>query len=48
MRQFRAFVNSDAPDPSVMNVPERAQHRPATWAEKAIRVPALALAGGGR
>jgi nitrite reductase (NADH) large subunit len=48
MRQFRAFVNSDAPDPSVMNVPERGQHRPATWAEKAIRLPALALAGGGR
>ncbi len=48
MRQFRSFVNSDAPDPSVMNVPERAQHRPATWSEKAIRLPALALAGGGR
>ena len=48
MRQFRAFVNSDAPDPSIMIVPERAQHRPATWSEKAIRVPALALAGGGR
>ncbi len=48
MRQFRSFVNSDAPDPSIMSVPERAQHRPATWSEKAIRVPALALAGGGR
>ena len=47
MRQFRAFVNSDAPDPSIMTVPERAQHRPATWSEKAIRVPALALAAGG-
>jgi nitrite reductase (NADH) large subunit len=47
MRQFRSFVNSDAPDPSIMSVPERAQHRPATWAEKAIRVPALALAAGG-
>jgi nitrite reductase (NADH) large subunit len=47
MRQFRAFVNSDAPDPSIMSVPERAQHRPATWSEKAIRVPALALAAGG-
>ena len=47
MRQFRSFVNSDAPDPSIMSVPERAQHRPATWSEKAIRVPALALAGGG-
>ncbi|HTB58305.1 MAG TPA: nitrite reductase large subunit NirB [Polyangia bacterium] len=47
MRQFRAFVNSDVADPSIMSVPERAQHRPATWSEKAIRVPALALAGGG-
>jgi nitrite reductase (NADH) large subunit len=47
LRQFRAFVNSDAPDPSIMSVPERAQHRPATWSEKAIRVPALALAPGG-
>ena len=48
MRQFRPFVNSDAPDPSIMSVPERAQHRPATWSEKAIRVPALALAAEGR
>jgi nitrite reductase (NADH) large subunit len=47
MQQFRAFVNSDAPDPSIVNIPERAQHRPATWAEKAIRSPALALATGG-
>ncbi len=47
LQQFRAFVNSDAPDPSIMSVPERAQHRPATWSEKAIRLPALALAGGG-
>jgi nitrite reductase (NADH) large subunit len=47
MRQFRPFVNSDAPDPSIVSVPERAQHRPATWSEKAIAVPALALAGGG-
>jgi nitrite reductase (NADH) large subunit len=43
-RQFRAFINTDAADPSVVNVPERDQHRPATWSEKAIRVPALALA----
>ena len=46
MRQFRAFVNSDGPDPSIVNIPERAQHRPATWSEKAIRSPALALAPG--
>jgi nitrite reductase (NADH) large subunit len=43
-RQFRAFINTDAADPSVVNVPERDQHRPATWSEKAIRVPGLALA----
>ncbi len=43
LRQFRPFVNSSAPDPSIMRVPERAQHRPATWEEKARRVPALAL-----
>jgi nitrite reductase (NADH) large subunit len=47
LRQFRSFVNSDAPDPSVVRVPERAQHRPATWEEKARRVPALALVGSG-
>jgi nitrite reductase (NADH) large subunit len=45
--QFRAFINTDVADPSVMTVPERDQHRPATWSEKAIRVPALALAAGG-
>jgi nitrite reductase (NADH) large subunit len=45
LRQFRAFVNSDAPDPSIVRIPERDQHRPATWEEKARRVPALALVG---
>ncbi|HEX3775618.1 MAG TPA: nitrite reductase large subunit NirB [Polyangiaceae bacterium] len=34
MRSFRAFVNSDEPDPSILFVTERAQHRPATAAEK--------------
>jgi hypothetical protein len=48
VRQFRAFINTDAADPSVVTVPERAQHRPATWEEKAIRVPALALAAEAR
>jgi nitrite reductase (NADH) large subunit len=47
LRQFRAFVNSDAPDPSIVSIPERAQHRPATWEEKARRVPALALVASG-
>jgi nitrite reductase (NADH) large subunit len=45
LRQFRPFVNTDAPDPSIVSIPERAQHRPATWEEKARRVPALALVG---
>jgi nitrite reductase (NADH) large subunit len=47
LRQFRAFVNSDASDPSIVRIPERAQHRPATWEEKARRVPALALVASG-
>ena len=46
LRQFRSFVNSDAADPSIVNIAERGQHRPATWPEKAIRSPALALAAG--
>ena len=25
------FVNTSTPDPSIVNIPERAQHRPATW-----------------
>ena len=35
VRMFRPFLNSNAPDPSVMFVPERAQHRPAHFHEKA-------------
>jgi nitrite reductase (NADH) large subunit len=34
LRGFRAFVNSDTPDPSVVFVREREQHRPASWSEK--------------
>ena len=45
LRQFRPFVNTSTPDPSIVNIPERAQHRPATWEEKARRVPALAIVG---
>ena len=37
-------MNTDAADPSIVFVPERDQHRPASWSEKAIRVPGLALA----
>ena len=34
VRMFRPFVNSDTPDPSVVFVKERNQHRPAAWVEK--------------
>ncbi len=34
LRAFRPFINSDEPDPSISFVRERAQHRPATPAEK--------------
>jgi nitrite reductase (NADH) large subunit len=33
LRQFRTFVNSPAADPSIVHVPLRDQHRPATWQE---------------
>ncbi|HLK90263.1 MAG TPA: nitrite reductase large subunit NirB [Polyangia bacterium] len=48
LQQFRAFVNTDAVDPSIVNIAERGQHRPATWSEKAIRSPSLVVAAGGR
>jgi nitrite reductase (NADH) large subunit len=35
VKRFRAFVNSDATDPSIVMVREREQHRPAFWEEKA-------------
>jgi len=34
LARFRTFVNSSDPDPSLVRVPQRAQHRPATWKEK--------------
>ena len=34
LRQFRSFVNSGAPDPSLVYLGQRTQHRPATWDEK--------------
>ena len=37
--RFRTFVNSAEPDPSLVRVPQRAQHRPATWKEKLHLVP---------
>jgi len=48
LKLFRAFVNSAEPDPSVVFVSERAQHRPASWSEKSavlvakkLRLPVL-------
>ena len=40
-KRFRAFVNSDASDPTVVMVPERAQVRPASWAEKKDQLEAV-------
>ena len=34
LKMFRSFVNVDAPDPNVVFVTERKQHRPAQWHEK--------------
>jgi nitrite reductase (NADH) large subunit len=36
MARFRSFVNSDAPDPNLVYVPLRAQHRPARPEEKEL------------
>jgi nitrite reductase (NADH) large subunit len=38
LRRFRSFVNSDAADPSIVRVPLRQQHRPATWDEKRAKL----------
>lgn len=38
LARFRTFVNSPEPDPSLMRVPQRAQHRPATWEEKQLQL----------
>ncbi|HXI60507.1 MAG TPA: nitrite reductase large subunit NirB [Polyangia bacterium] len=43
LKMFRTFVNSDAPDPSIVRVPLRQQHRPATFEE---RVAILGLGEG--
>ena len=39
LARFRTFVNSSEPDPSLVRVPQRGQHRPATWEEKKQLVP---------
>jgi nitrite reductase (NADH) large subunit len=35
---FRPFVNTPAPDPSIVFIRQRDQHRAATWQEKAAQV----------
>ncbi len=40
-KRFRAFVNSDASDPTIIMIKERGQNRPAFWDEKAERVAAV-------
>jgi nitrite reductase (NADH) large subunit len=34
LQRFRPFVNSAQPDPSIVMIRQREQHRPATWEEK--------------
>jgi nitrite reductase (NADH) large subunit len=38
LRQFRPFVNVEAPDPSIVFIRQRQQHRPAEWDEKRERL----------
>jgi nitrite reductase (NADH) large subunit len=40
-RRFRSFVNSDAADPSIVRIPLRQQHRPATWEEKSAQLTSI-------
>ena len=48
LKPFRPFLNANTPDPSIVFVKEREQHRPAFWNEKRplfdekhIRLPVL-------
>lgn len=43
LKMFRSYVNSDAPDASVVFVKEREQHRPAFWEEKVEQLAAVGL-----
>jgi nitrite reductase (NADH) large subunit len=54
LKMFRPFLNSEAADPSVIFVKERAQHRPASWAEKQaltgparVRLPVVSVRAEG-
>jgi nitrite reductase (NADH) large subunit len=41
VRRFRSFINDERPDPTIVKMPERAQHRPAYPHEKPIPVEVL-------
>jgi nitrite reductase (NADH) large subunit len=47
LSRFRAFVNTAAPDPSIVSIPERAQRRPAYTHEKRELLDALTAAERG-
>jgi nitrite reductase (NADH) large subunit len=42
LKLFHPFVNAPVTDPSIVFVPERAQHRPASWDEKAALLTRMA------
>jgi nitrite reductase (NADH) large subunit len=42
-RRFRSFVNTEIADPSIVRIPLRQQHRPATWDEKATELAAAGV-----
>jgi nitrite reductase (NADH) large subunit len=48
MRQFRPFVNSSRRDPSIVNIRQRDQHRPARWDEKSAVIDQLLDGGSDR
>jgi hypothetical protein len=41
VRRFRTFINDERPDPTIVKMPERAQHRPAYPHEKPTPVEVL-------
>lgn len=45
LKRFRPFVNADAPDPSIVFIRQREQHRPARWDEKRAQPTSFEEAG---
>jgi len=45
LKRFRPFVNADAPDPSIVFIRQREQHRPAEWDEKREQATSFKEAG---